>query len=45
MGDLYAKLSPDKPVDIVYSLTFDEWNGRRSLQLKVKEIQYDKQGK
>lgn len=36
-GEL-AKLSPDKPVDMAYAIDMNEWNGRRKLQLKVKDI-------
>ena len=48
MGELYPKLSPEKPVDIVYTADIDHWLARRSfngagnsntkLQLKLKDI-------
>ena len=38
LGDRYSQLSPEKPIDIVYQLTLNEWNGHRSLQLKLKDI-------
>lgn len=38
MGELQNKLSPTKPIEIIYSLDLNEWNGRKSLQLKVKNI-------
>lgn len=38
MGELYPQLSPDRPVDIAYTLEIDEWNGKRGLQLKIKDI-------
>jgi len=37
-GDLASKLSLDKPVDIVYTIEENHWNGQTSLQLKVSEI-------
>ena len=38
MGNLYPKLMSDKPIDIAYNLTLNEWNGRKSLQLRIKDI-------
>ncbi|MBI4129678.1 single-stranded-DNA-specific exonuclease RecJ [Candidatus Roizmanbacteria bacterium] len=38
-GELYAQLSPDKPISIAYSLSANEWNGNTSLQLKLKDLQ------
>ncbi|MDO8503582.1 MAG: single-stranded-DNA-specific exonuclease RecJ [bacterium] len=38
MGELYQKLSSDRPVDIVYSVEENDWNGNTRLQLKVKDI-------
>jgi len=38
MGSFYAQLSPDEPIDIVYNLTTDEWDGNKRLQLKLKDI-------
>lgn len=38
MGELYGKLSPDKPVDIAYTVDVDNWNGREKLQLKLKDL-------
>lgn len=39
MGEWYTKLSPEKPVDIIYSIIMDTWNGGNKLQLKIKNIQ------
>lgn len=39
MADLYGQLSAGMPVDIAYSIDMNEWNGKRSLQLKIKDIQ------
>ena len=39
MGKYYSQLSPDKPIQVVYSIEKDEWNGRKKLQLKIKDIQ------
>ncbi len=38
MGEWYTKLSPDLPVNIVYAVEENVWNGNKSLQLKLKNI-------
>lgn len=38
MGDLYGKLLSGGRVDIAYSIDMNEWNGKRKLQLKIKDI-------
>lgn len=38
MGNHYSQLSSAKPVDIAYNLILNEWNGEKSLQLKLKDI-------
>lgn len=38
MGEWYTRLSPDKPVDIIYSIVMDTWNGNNKLQLKMKNL-------
>lgn len=35
MADKFALLEMKHPIDIVYTLDINEWNGERSLQLKV----------
>ena len=37
-GGFASKLSIDKPVDIVYTIEENYWNGKTSLQLKIKEL-------
>jgi single-stranded-DNA-specific exonuclease len=37
-GNIFSQLSPEKPVDIAYILATDEWNGKRKIQLKIKDI-------
>jgi single-stranded-DNA-specific exonuclease len=39
MGSLYGKLQNNLKVDIAYTLDMNEWNGKRSLQLKMRDIQ------
>ena len=38
MGSLYPQLSPDKPIDIAYTIILNEWNSRSNLELKIKDI-------
>jgi len=38
MGKLYSQIQSNKPIDIAYTIDMNTWNGRRSLQLKVKDI-------
>jgi len=37
-GDIFPQLSPEQPIDIAYILATDEWNGKRKIQLKIKDI-------
>jgi single-stranded-DNA-specific exonuclease len=37
-GNIFSHLSPEQPVDIAYILATDEWNGKRKIQLKIKDI-------
>ena len=38
MGKYCVDLKIGQPIDIAYSLDLNEWNGRASLQLKLKDI-------
>lgn len=38
MGELHPDLTHEKPVDIAYTIDMNEWNGRRNLQLKIKDV-------
>lgn len=38
MADIYGALIKGNPVDIAYAIDMNEWNGRRNIQLKVKDI-------
>jgi len=37
-GNFFPQISPELPVDIAYNLTTDEWNGRRKIQLRIKDM-------
>lgn len=38
MAGKFSLLQPDKPLDIVFTLDINEWNGEKSLQLKVLDV-------
>jgi len=40
MIDEYEKLIVDRPIDIVYNISENHWNGKTSLQLEIKAIRY-----
>ena len=40
MADYYFKLKAGTHIDIAYSIDMNEWNGKRSLQLKIKDLQF-----
>lgn len=43
MGNFYRQLSPEKPADIVYELSLDQWNDQKKLQLKLKDLRMEKE--
>ena len=38
MGEFYKKLDPQKEIDLAFNVFLNEWNGKKSLQLKLKDI-------
>ena len=38
MGEHYESLIANKPIDLAYVITENEWQGRRTLQLEVKDL-------
>ena len=37
-GELYPFVSAEKPLDVVYTVDEDSWNGSNKLQLKIKDL-------
>ncbi len=37
-GDLASKLTHEQQLDVVFSLEANEWNGSRSVQLKIRDL-------
>ena len=42
MADHYPAIAKGRPFDLLYSLDENEWNGQRTLQLKIKHIRIRK---
>ena len=40
MADKFQLLQPNKPVDVVFTLDENEWNGEKKLQLKVVDLRW-----
>jgi single-stranded-DNA-specific exonuclease len=38
LGHLYSQLYPEKPIDIAYNLMINQWNGKKRLELRLKDI-------
>jgi single-stranded-DNA-specific exonuclease len=38
MSEFYDEISPDKTIDMAYSVEMNNWNGRSTIQLKIKDI-------
>lgn len=38
MGEHYENLIANRPVDIAYVITENEWQGRRTIQLEIKDL-------
>ncbi|WP_258871084.1 single-stranded-DNA-specific exonuclease RecJ, partial [Halobacillus trueperi] len=38
LGDLYQQISPQAPLDVVGELGINEWNGRKNLQVMIKDL-------
>lgn len=39
LGEYYHQLTFDQPIDVAYALTLNEWNGKRQVELKLKDVQ------
>ncbi|MFC7060743.1 single-stranded-DNA-specific exonuclease RecJ [Halobacillus seohaensis] len=42
MGDLYHQIAPSSELDVVGELSINEWNGRKSVQIMIKDMQVQK---
>ncbi len=40
MAEKWPLVQSKKPLDIAYTLEVNEWNGEKSLQLKILDIKY-----
>ena len=38
LADKFSLLEKNRPIDIVYSIEENEWNGNKDLQLKIIDI-------
>ncbi|MRH43013.1 single-stranded-DNA-specific exonuclease RecJ [Aquibacillus halophilus] len=38
MGDMYSKISPNAEMDLIGELEINEWNGKRKVQLLLKDL-------
>ena len=38
-GDFFQNIKRDQPFDMCYSINENEWNGKKNLQLMIKDLQ------
>lgn len=39
MAEWFSRLTPDKPIKVIYSIEEDEWSGNKKIQLKLRNIE------
>ncbi|MCP3030423.1 single-stranded-DNA-specific exonuclease RecJ [Halobacillus sp. A1] len=39
LGDLYSQIAPASELDIVGELSINEWNGRKNVQIMIKDLE------
>jgi len=42
MANKFALIEQNKPMDIVFTIDINEWNGEKSLQIKLLDLQLSK---
>ncbi len=41
MGNFYNQLNQGEPIDIAYELMFNEWNGQKKLELRLRDLKIE----
>jgi single-stranded-DNA-specific exonuclease len=44
LGNFYSQLSQEEPVNLAYELILNQWNGRKKLELRLRDLKINKTG-